>query len=331
MSQSKLSKMQKDIDKKNKEISILEKRLNKKDLIGQSSKSKFRKGNTIRDKYKQRKERLQKEIKQIKQDRIELKSNMKLKDRPSTQPKFDTATGKAENKTGRDFVNRDAEVKNASKARLNIKNNTEKTSNNTSTSGGSSNAEALKIAAAKRRAKEKVKSTEEINSKRKYKSDTLVKEKLDDDALKVARAGIANKKTVVDNLNKSVKGGKNTLKDNPQAQGVGGKRKAAEAMATLESKANKSPNKSASSKKDSVGKEIARALLGPQKKSKIGKFTADSTARGMSKFMGTDKEIADQEMDEEMNFRKGGMPSKKTYGMRAGGFTKRGGMYKKGY
>ena len=84
-------------------------------------------------------------------------------------------------------------------------------------------------------------------------------------------------------------------------------------------------------KEDSVGKEIARALLGPQKKSKIGKLTADSTDRGMSKFMGTDKEIAEQEMDEEMNFRKGGMPSKKTYGMRAGGFTKRGGMYKKGY
>ena len=90
-------------------------------------------------------------------------------------------------------------------------------------------------------------------------------------------------------------------------------------------------SKSAGSKKDSVGKEIARALLGPQKKSKIGKLTADSTDRGMSKFMGTDKEIAEQEMDEEMNFRKGGMPSKKTYGMRAGGFTKRGGMYKKGY
>ena len=89
--------------------------------------------------------------------------------------------------------------------------------------------------------------------------------------------------------------------------------------------------KSSNSEKDSVGKEIARALLGPQKKSKIGKLTADSTDRGMSKFMGTDEEIAEQEMDEEMNFRKGGMPSKKTYGMRAGGFTKRGGMYKKGY
>ena len=89
--------------------------------------------------------------------------------------------------------------------------------------------------------------------------------------------------------------------------------------------------KSSNSEKDSVGKEIAKALLGGPKKSKIGKLTADSTARGMSKFMGTDEEIAEQEMDEEMNFRKGGMPSKKTYGMRAGGFTKRGGMYKKGY
>ena len=95
---------------------------------------------------------------------------------------------------------------------------------------------------------------------------------------------------------------------------------------SIKKETSKKPNK-----EDSVGKEIARALLGGRKKTKVGKLTADSTDRGMSKFMGTDEEIADQEMDEEMNFRKGGMPSKKTYGMRAGGFTKRGGMYKKGY
>ena len=78
-------------------------------------------------------------------------------------------------------------------------------------------------------------------------------------------------------------------------------------------------------------KEYAATTAAKRKGTKIGKLTVDSTARGMSKFMGTDEEIAEQEMDEEMNFRKGGMPSKKTYGMRAGGFTKRGGMYKKGY
>jgi hypothetical protein len=63
---------------------------------------------------------------------------------------------------------------------------------------------------------------------------------------------------------------------------------------------------------------------------KSGRFTIDSTDEGMSKFMGTDKEIAEQEMEEEMNLRKGGAVAKK-YGMREGGFTKRGGMYKKGY
>ena len=63
---------------------------------------------------------------------------------------------------------------------------------------------------------------------------------------------------------------------------------------------------------------------------KSGRFTIDSTDEGMSKFMGTDKEIAEQEMEEEMNLRKGGAVAKK-YGMKEGGFTKRGGMYKKGY
>ena len=85
-----------------------------------------------------------------------------------------------------------------------------------------------------------------------------------------------------------------------------------------------------SSKKEGIGKQLARALSGGQKKTKVGNVTIDSTDRGMSKFMGTDKEIAEQEMDEEMNFRKGGAVKKK-YGMREGGFTKRGGMYKKGY
>ena len=70
-----------------------------------------------------------------------------------------------------------------------------------------------------------------------------------------------------------------------------------------------------------------------------GKLTIDSTDKGMSKFLGTEAEIKEQEEMEEMNYRKGGMPRrkafgkggmykspKKTYGMRHGGFTSRGKM-----
>jgi len=72
-------------------------------------------------------------------------------------------------------------------------------------------------------------------------------------------------------------------------------------------------------------------------------MTIDSTDEGMSKFMGTKDEIRQQMEDEEMNFNKGGMAkykkggmakafgkggmykgAKKTYGMRNGGFTRRG-------
>ena len=55
-------------------------------------------------------------------------------------------------------------------------------------------------------------------------------------------------------------------------------------------------------------------------KTPFGTLTVDSTDRGMSKFMGSDKEIAEQEMEEEMNFRKGGMPRSRAFG--------KGGMYK---
>ena len=49
----------------------------------------------------------------------------------------------------------------------------------------------------------------------------------------------------------------------------------------------------------------------------LGKITVDSTDEGMD----TDR----------ANFRSGGSTLKKRYGAREGGFTKRGGMYKKGY
>ena len=57
-------------------------------------------------------------------------------------------------------------------------------------------------------------------------------------------------------------------------------------------------------------------------------------ARALGDKRSVDKMISDREeseaMEEEMNLRKGGAVAKK-YGMREGGFTKRGGMYKKGY
>jgi len=307
MSDAKLAKMQKDIDKKNKEIGVLEKRLNKKNLIGISSKSKFKEGSSIRDRYKKRKERLQNEVKQIKQDRIELKSNIKLKDRPRTQPKFDTTTGRAVNESGRDFENKSQQVSAAAKQN----NNNKKNNNTTSSSNNSSNAQAIKDAAAKRK-KQKQNTVKKLkNSKQPFKPRTLVTQASDDDAVQIAKEGSANKKTVVDNLNKSVKGGQDTLKNNPQAKGVGGKRKAAEAMATLESEANKKAKDKnvTKNKKEGIGARIARAL--------------------------SDTSNQEDSMDPDFNqkyhnLNKGGAVKRK-YGMREGGFTKRGGMYKKGY
>ena len=67
------------------------------------------------------------------------------------------------------------------------------------------------------------------------------------------------------------------------------------------------------SREDQIGVRIAR-MLGDK--------------RSVSQMI-RDREESDA-MEEEMNYRKGGAVSKK-YGMRAGGFTKRGGLYKKGY
>jgi len=88
---------------------------------------------------------------------------------------------------------------------------------------------------------------------------------------------------------------------------------------------------------DSGGREDAKEKnvtpkLKPleQGKRKIGDIIVDSTDKGMSKFSGFDNQ-EELESEEEMNFRRGGTPSKRVYGAREGGFTKRGGMYKKGY
>ena len=72
-------------------------------------------------------------------------------------------------------------------------------------------------------------------------------------------------------------------------------------------------DKSAGSKKEGIGTKIARAL---------------GDKRSEEEMIRTRK--MNEEDEEEMNFRKGGAVKKK-YGMREGGFTKRGGMYKKGY
>lgn len=67
------------------------------------------------------------------------------------------------------------------------------------------------------------------------------------------------------------------------------------------------------SREDNIGVKIAR-MLGDK--------------RSVSKMI-SDREESEK-MEEEMGLRKGGAVSKK-YGAREGGFTKRGGMYKKGY
>jgi len=72
-------------------------------------------------------------------------------------------------------------------------------------------------------------------------------------------------------------------------------------------------DKSAGSKEEGIGTKIARAL---------------GDKRSEEEMIRTRK--MNEEDEEEMNFRKGGAVKKK-YGMREGGFTKRGGMYKKGY
>ena len=85
-----------------------------------------------------------------------------------------------------------------------------------------------------------------------------------------------------------------------------------------------------------------KATVSPEQKSRQATLPRDSRedeigvriARMLGDKRSVDKMISDRKeseaMEEEMNLRRGGSVSKK-YGARAGGFTKRGGMYKKGY
>ena len=88
---------------------------------------------------------------------------------------------------------------------------------------------------------------------------------------------------------------------------LGGQRSTKEKDTTI----NKSAGRD--SREDGIGVKIARAL---------------GDKRSVDKMISDRKES--EAMEEEMNLNKGGAISKK-YGARAGGFTKRGGMYKKGY
>ena len=100
-----------------------------------------------------------------------------------------------------------------------------------------------------------------------------------------------------------------------------------------DSKATYTPRKG---KKKPEPKESLKDQFFKQDKRKYGPFTVDSTDRGMSKYGDSDnwKEL---EAEEEMNLRKGGTARrkafgkggmyktpKKAYGMRKGGFTRRG-------
>jgi hypothetical protein len=131
-----------------------------------------------------------------------------------------------------------------------------------------------------------------------------------------------------------LRGLQQTVGQDPLGPSAGSKKKEDKKKEGMGGKATVSPNQKSRQatlpKEEGIGKQLARALSGGQKKTKVGNVTIDSTDEGMSKFLGTKDEIRQQMEDEEMNFRKGGAVKKK-YGMREGGFTKRGGMYKKGY
>ncbi len=94
------------------------------------------------------------------------------------------------------------------------------------------------------------------------------------------------------------------------------------------------------SMKDPKESKGSKATVSPNQKSRQASLPKDKDSFGsrLAKAMGDKRSkaqmVRDREMnekdEEEMGRNKGGAIKKK-YGMRAGGFTKRGGMYKKGY
>ena len=103
-----------------------------------------------------------------------------------------------------------------------------------------------------------------------------------------------------------------TVGQDPLGKSAGSKKKTKGGKDTISSD-QKSKQASLPKDKDSFGSRLAKAM--GDKRSK--------------KEMIRDREMNEKD-EEEMGRNKGGAIKKK-YGMRAGGFTKRGGMYKKGY
>ena len=131
----------------------------------------------------------------------------------------------------------------------------------------------------------------------------------------------------------------NRNRDTMDVTGAKEKRERLQAATQLADQEKKVSERKKGGKKKKTGdsvKESLKDMIFKQDKRKYGPFTVDSTDRGMSKYGDSDnwKEL---EAEEEMNLRKGGTARrkafgkggmyktpKKAYGMRKGGFTRRG-------
>ena len=134
---------------------------------------------------------------------------------------------------------------------------------------------------------------------------------------------------------KNIKSRLKTVSDKRKAEEVSARKKASKEQPIGPSDA---PKVSKKKEGKSVKESLKDMLLKQDKRTidtPVGKLTVDSTDEGMSKFLGSKEDIKRQEMEEEMNLYRGGMAfgkggmykgTKKTYGMRKGGFTNRGQM-----
>ena len=134
---------------------------------------------------------------------------------------------------------------------------------------------------------------------------------------------------------KNIKSRLKTVSDKRKAEEVSARKKASKEQPIGPSDA---PKESKKKEGKSVKESLKDMLLKQDKRTidtPVGKLTVDSTDEGMSKFLGSKEDIERQEMEEEMNLYRGGMAfgkggmykgTKKTYGMRKGGFTNRGQM-----
>ena len=169
-------------------------------------------------------------------------------------------------------------------------------------------------------------------------------------------SGPAEKKKAPKKVDKSTKDKKSKSVSSVDEMGGGksNKDKIGKEDPSSAPKIKKDPPKKTKTKiSDFGGREDAKVRNKPRKrkpleqgkrkiKTDFGTITVDSTDKGMSKFSGFDNR-EELEAEEEMNFRKGGMAKykkggmakafgkggmykapKKTYGMRYGGFTRRG-------